>query len=106
MNINFPKSTSPAQQADVQSVRTSKGSKTVQGAGSSGSEPVGGNSEVSLSETSVTGLKAQIANVPSVRQEKVQALQQAIHNGTYQVSGKQLANAIHSDLFGGGNSGS
>ena len=106
MNINFPKSTSPASQSDVQSVRTPRGDKAAQGTGNSGSAQVGENSVVSLGDTTVTGLKALISNQPGVRQDRVQSLQQAIHNGTYQVSGKQLANAIHADLFGGGKSGS
>lgn len=106
MNIHLPKSTSPGSQVDAQPVRASRGDKTAQGAGSSGTELAGGNSAVSLSDTTVTALKAQIANLPSVRHERVQALQQAIHTGTYRVSSKQLANAIQSDLFGGGNSGS
>ena len=106
MNINFPKSTSPGSQVDTPPVRTPRGVKSAEGAGSAGNQPVAGNSEVSLSETNVTALKAQLANLPSIRQDRVQALRQAIHSGTYQVSGKQLANAIHADLFGPTNSGS
>ncbi len=106
MNINFPQSTSPGSQVDTPSVRIARGVKSKQEAGSAGNQPVADHSEVALSETTVTALKAQLASLPSIRQERVQALQQAIHNGTYEVSGKQLANAIHADLFGPANSGS
>lgn len=106
MNINFPKSTLPRSPVDMQPVRTSRGDKSTLGTGSAGNQPVADNLEVSLSETTVTALKAHLASLPSTRQERVQALQQAIHNGTCEVGGKQLANAIHADLFGPANSGS
>lgn len=106
MNINFPNSTSAGSRADSQAVRTLRRSKAAGTVGKSQSQAVAGNSEVSLSDTSVTALKAQLADLPSVRQDRVAALQQVVHNGTYQVNSRQLADAIQSDLFGPSNSGS
>ena len=45
-------------------------------------------------------LKANLAQVPEVRQERVDALRQAMSNGSYQVSDQQLSDAIGSDLLG------
>lgn len=97
MNVSFPNSISSGSQVgDSQPVRPSS-NKSAQSTGSSGAQQ---GVEISLSETGVETLKAQLANLPDVRQERVQALQQAVNNGTYQVSNKQIANAIHADLFG------
>lgn len=106
MNINFPNSTAPGSRSDAQAVRRSRNDRSAQGVGSSASQSVSSNSEVSLSDTNVAALKAQLANLPSVRQNRVAALQQAIHNGSYQINSRQLADAIQSDLFGPGNAGS
>lgn len=106
MNINFPKSTSPGAQVDSQPVQATRSGKSAQVAATSGNQQVGSDSQVSLSDTNVRFLKAQLANLPSVRQDRVQSLQQAIHNGTFKVSSKELADAIHSDLFGSEGAGS
>ena len=45
-------------------------------------------------------LKANLAQVPEVRQERVAALSQAVSSGAYQVSDQQLSDAIGSDLLG------
>lgn len=106
MNINFPNSTAPGSRADAQGVRRSRNDRPAQGIGNTESQPAAGNSEVSLSETNVQALKAQLTSLPSVRQDRVEALQQAIHNGSYQVDSRQLADAIQADLFGPSNAGS
>jgi len=48
----------------------------------------------------VQELKAQLANLPEVRLEKVQALQKAIANGTYEVDAGKIADAMITDLAG------
>lgn len=106
MNINFPNSTSSGSRVEERPARTIRSDKSAQGVGNSESQPAVGNSEVSLSDTSVTALKAQLGNLPGVRQDRVSALRQAIHNGSYQINSRQLADAIQSDLFGPSNSGS
>ncbi|MEJ2010512.1 MAG: flagellar biosynthesis anti-sigma factor FlgM [Acidobacteriota bacterium] len=106
MNINFPNSTSPGSRADSQGVRRSGNGRPAQVAGNTAGQPAKGNSEVSLSDRNVTALAAQLANLPSVRQDRVEALQQAIHNGSYQVNSRQLADAIQADVFGPSDAGS
>lgn len=106
MNINFPNSTSPGSQVDTQRVQKPRGDQSTQYAKNRGIQPGASNSEVSLSDTTVQALKAQLGNLPSVRQNRVQALQQAVSSGTYQVNSRQLADAIQADLFGTANTGS
>lgn len=44
-------------------------------------------------------LESEIAKLPDVRQERVEALQLAIQEGRYLVSDEQIAAALFSDLF-------
>jgi flagellar biosynthesis anti-sigma factor FlgM len=48
----------------------------------------------------VQTLKAQLANLPDVRQERVQELQIAVQAGTYEVGAGQIADAMMTDLAG------
>ena len=54
--------------------------------------------------SSVSALAAQVKQMPDVRQERVAALQQAVQSGQYQVSDKQIAEALHAQLLGPGSS--
>lgn len=100
MNIGFPDAASssskvenqqPARGANTGSTQAPENASVLQGTPSS---------EVSLSQTGVQALKAQLANVPDIRQERVQALQKAVENGSYNPSNQEIASAIHADLFG------
>ena len=44
-------------------------------------------------------LKAKLNGVPEIRQEKVNQLRQAIHDGSYKVSDGDIAGAMLSDLL-------
>ncbi|MGO8818156.1 MAG: flagellar biosynthesis anti-sigma factor FlgM [Terriglobia bacterium] len=56
--------------------------------------------QLSLDNTTMQRLKATLAQVPEIRQERVQALSQAISGGSYQISDQQLSDAIGADLLG------
>lgn len=100
MNINFPGPTSSSSNVgDQKSVQNVKNNST-QAAGNTGGLQATPSAEVSLSSTGIQALKAQLTNLPSIRQGRVQALQTAVENGTYKPSSQQIAEAIHSDLFG------
>jgi flagellar biosynthesis anti-sigma factor FlgM len=62
-----------------------------------------GQDQAQLSADSVTvqQLKANLSQVPEIRQDRVDALRQAMSNGSYQVSDQQLGDAIGSDLLAG-----
>ena len=57
--------------------------------------------QLSVDSATVQQLKANLSQVPEVRQERVDALRQAIGSGSYQVSDQQLSDAIGSDLLAG-----
>jgi flagellar biosynthesis anti-sigma factor FlgM len=107
MIISFPDSTSSATSLENQQpARTTTSSSTGKGEDAANLQE-SSSTEISLSSTGVQALRAQLTTVPSVRQERVQALQNAVGNGTYNPSSQQIADAIHADLFGGSsNSGS
>jgi flagellar biosynthesis anti-sigma factor FlgM len=54
--------------------------------------------QLSVDSESVQQLKVALSSVPEVRQERVDALRQAIDKGSYQVTDQQLADAIQSEL--------
>lgn len=95
MNIGFPNATSSTNSPVETQKRTSSAASSPASAGAAQATP-----EVSLSQTGVQGLKAQLASVPSIRQERVQALQKAVESGSYKPSNQEIASAIHADLFG------
>jgi flagellar biosynthesis anti-sigma factor FlgM len=101
MTVNLPNSTSSTNQADLNDPVRSVGSGTVapgtQNAQAASESP---STKVTLSNTGVQALQSQLTTVPDIRQERVSALQKAVANGTYNPSGKQIADAIHEDLFG------
>ena len=52
---------------------------------------------LSLNHTSTQSLEAQALSAPAIRQDKVDALRQAIANGTYSVAPEQIADAMIQD---------
>lgn len=56
--------------------------------------------QLSSSNTTVQQLKSTLSQTPEVRQDRVEALRQAVASGSYQVSDQQLANAMASDMLG------
>jgi flagellar biosynthesis anti-sigma factor FlgM len=57
--------------------------------------------QLSVDNSTIQNLKAAVSQLPEVRQDRVQALRQAISTGNYQVSDQQLGDAIGSDLSSG-----
>ncbi|MGH9350777.1 MAG: flagellar biosynthesis anti-sigma factor FlgM [Terriglobia bacterium] len=98
MNIGFPDAASSSSQVEKQKPARSTNTGPAQAPENTG--VLQSTPEVSLSQTGVQALKAQLANVPSIRQERVQALQKSVENGTYKPSNQEIASAIHADLFG------
>jgi len=81
------------------------GTQRVGTTGSSPSQNEGGKVDLSPDQAqfSVDGekvqqLKADLAGVPDMRQDRIAELQQAIGSGSYNVSGQQISEAMSSDL--------
>ena len=64
---------------------------------------LGGEDQAELSgaHTQVAALVAQAAQLPEVRQERVQALRQAIQRGRYQSSPEEVARAVLAHMIAG-----
>lgn len=58
---------------------------------------VGDRTTFSSSSATIQNLVTQTLATPDVRQDKVQALRQAVSSGTYQVDTQKLASAMLSD---------
>ena len=56
--------------------------------------------QFSVDGQTIQQLQAYLSQVPEVRQDRVEALRQAVSSGTYQVSDQQLSDAIASDVLG------
>jgi negative regulator of flagellin synthesis FlgM len=56
--------------------------------------------QLSVDSGTLQQLKSTLSQLPEVRQDRVNALRQAVNSGSYQVSNQQLADAIGSDLLG------
>lgn len=50
--------------------------------------------QLSAQAGNVAQLKGALSQVPDIRQERVQALRQAVSSGSYRISNQQLADAI------------
>lgn len=100
MNISFPNFTPSSGKVESQKSAQARSQSPTQAAGDSGDLKGAAGAELSLSGTSVQALKAHLATLPDLRMEMVQSLQIAVENGTYKPSSQQIAEAIHSDLFG------
>jgi len=58
--------------------------------------------QLSVDSGTVQQLKSALSQLPEVREDRVNALRQAVSSGSYQVSNQQLADAIGSDLLSAG----
>jgi negative regulator of flagellin synthesis FlgM len=56
--------------------------------------------QFSVDGETVQQLKTDLAGLPDLRQDRVAALKEAIEEGSYNVSGQQIAQAMSSELLG------
>ena len=94
MRIDFNSGTQPVDESRLGAGQSRNASAT------SASEAELGQDETSLSSThtQVQGLVAQAMHLPEVRQEKVQALRQAVSSGRYRAEAKQTAGSLFANL--------
>jgi flagellar biosynthesis anti-sigma factor FlgM len=77
--------------------------QTGAGAGVESTVDAGDTVQFSGTLSEAQQLKAQLAQTPDVRANRVAALQQQVAQGTYQPSNGQIASAMMSELLGTGN---
>lgn len=63
------------------------------------SRPGEDSAQLAFSREAIATLKAQLAQMPEIRQERVAALRQAVANGTYQITPQQVAHAMFQELM-------
>jgi flagellar biosynthesis anti-sigma factor FlgM len=56
--------------------------------------------QLSVDSGTIQQLQSKLSQLPDVRQDRVNALRQAVGSGSYKVSNQQLSDAIGSDLLG------
>ena len=78
--------------------KTANSGSPTQQNGSASVESGQDQAQLSGNGGTVQQLKTMLSQVPEVRQDRVDALRQAIGNGSYQVSDQQLGDAIGSAL--------
>ncbi|HXY78130.1 MAG TPA: flagellar biosynthesis anti-sigma factor FlgM [Candidatus Acidoferrales bacterium] len=75
--------------------------QTTTAAGAAASNPLGEDqAQLSGAHVQVAALAAQASHLPEVREERVQALRQAIQSGHYQVSPEKVASALMVQMVG------
>ncbi len=93
-NVPIPNSGTTERIADAPSTGAARSPRR---AGATGDE-----TEVAGASASISALATQLGNFPSVRQERVQALRQAVRSGNYHVDAAQVAQSMLGDLYGTG----
>lgn len=95
MRINPNQGVSQGDQVEfVRNDATSQASKPLQVSSSTS----GDQASLSPDATQLSNLSMALANVPDVRQDRVQAVSSAIQNGSYSVSNQQIAGAMLRDF--------
>lgn|SRR5579883_2681022 len=94
MRIDFNSGTQPLDESRLASGQSRSASMT------SSAEAELGQDQASLStaHTQVQSLVAQAMHLPEVRQERVQALRQAVSSGRYRAEAKQTAGSLFQNL--------
>ena len=77
---------SPKQSASSQATRSAVGQES------------GDQTHLSSDALQLSNLSSTLANVPDTRQNRVTAVTQAIHNGSYSVSNQQIAQSMLHDF--------
>jgi len=57
--------------------------------------------QLSGAHTQVQALAAEVSQLPEIREERVQALRQAVHNGQYHAAPEKIAGALVSHMASG-----
>jgi|HubBroStandDraft_1064217.scaffolds.fasta_scaffold00210_29 flagellar biosynthesis anti-sigma factor FlgM len=93
----------PSEQGKAsRAAQTGASGTAASGASGSGSDNISGldQAQFSSDQTRSQSLATQVLEQPEVREDKVEALQQAIGSGQYSVPPSQIADALVNDLGG------
>ena len=101
-NISFPQQQKPGRTGETEGLENARAERH-----SRTQESVRGQDRASISAEArqVSELRTELSGLPDIRQHRVEALRQAIQEGSFQVSDKQIADALLSDWLPGGQKG-
>lgn len=94
-NVPTPNSGTAERVADAQSTGAARSPHRTGATADEGTAMAGASA-------SISALATQLGNFPSVRQERVQALRQAVRSGNHHVDATQVAQSMLGDLYGTG----
>jgi len=83
---------------NLQPENTQRSATSNSSSGSTQASSTQDKTQLSASAQNLDHLKSALAQTPEIRQDRVEALRQAIGSGNYHVSDQQLATAIYSEL--------
>ena len=93
-NVPVPNSEQPERAPEAKSAGASRSTELA--GGGQGASAAGGDS------ASISQLAMQLGNFPAVRQGRVQALRQAVQNGSYRADAGKVAQSMLGELYGTG----
>jgi|SRR5579863_9029517 len=97
MRIDLPHSATP----ELEATRTAQANTAAVNRGGVGAPAEAGDrAELTTGSDAVAGYKASLNSVPEVRQQKVEALRQAVAAGTFEVSPERIADAMIKEQAG------
>ena len=101
-NISFPQQQKPGRTGETEGLENARAERH-----SRTQESVRGQDRASISAEArqVSELRTELSGLPDIRQDRVEALRRAIQEGSFQVSDKQIADALLSDWLPGGQKG-
>ena len=85
---------------NIPTSKVSRSGSSAAGSRSAATDSGQDRAQLSADSATVEHLKARLAHVPDIRQDRVDALRQAVNGGNYHVADQQLGEAISSDLLG------
>jgi flagellar biosynthesis anti-sigma factor FlgM len=81
-------------------IEAGRTTKTTQSpTGSTVNDDSSDRARLSIDQSTIKSLEANLAQVPDVRREKVDALRSAIKDGSYSVSPEQIAGAMYREIM-------
>lgn len=100
-NLNIPEQQQP-QRSEQVGAAAQEHAKAQAQRGVEPGRPAQSGAEISQQARKAAELRGQLDGVPEVRQERVQALQKSLSEGRFDVTNRQIADALQGELSGRG----
>lgn len=101
IDLNHGPQSSPENNRTSSAASAAARTSSVNTAGVNGAGPEEDQAQLSGAHAQVQALAAQAAQLPEVREERVQSLRQALQSGMYQVSPAEVGGAMFAHMIAG-----